>query len=136
MLSILSSSQPLREDWSAQNDEGIGGNLVLLIEPQLSLFQSMTMCTSDVKDADGVDLDLTLAAKMTAMTATVDMRREAQCCSCGKPACMIVIPGTRTRYTGRDQVLYRQELLLASQYIIAVHARTYCSRLKNRPSLS
>ena len=97
MLSILSSSQPLREDWSAQNDEGIGGNLVLLIEPQLSLFQSLTMCTSDVKDADGVDLDLTLAAKMTAMTATVDMRREAQCCSCGKPACKIVIPGTRTR---------------------------------------
>ena len=52
---MLSSSQPLREDWSAQNDEGIGGNLVLLTEPQLSLFQSMTMCTSDVKDADGVD---------------------------------------------------------------------------------
>ena len=73
MLSMLSSSQPLRADESAQNDEGMGGNSVLLIEPQLSLFQSMTMRTSDVKDADGADWTLTAQ-----MTATVDIRTPSQ----------------------------------------------------------
>ena len=71
MLSILSSSQPLRAADSAQKGDGIDGNLVLLIEPQPSLLQSMTMCTSDVSDADGPSI---LPEEEAKAKLIVDMR--------------------------------------------------------------